>query len=180
MDTLTKQKQVKAFDVLKEKFGYTNVMQSPSLKKVVVSIGVGSLKDKKKVELIEDRLMKLTGQKAAARSAKKSIATFKLRQGDVVGYQVTLRGARMWDFVDRLIHLALPRTRDFRGLSTNGIDEMGNFSLGIKEHSIFPEAADEELKDVFSLGITVVTSAKSKEEAKALLSHLGFPFKKEE
>ncbi|MBX4198919.1 50S ribosomal protein L5 [Candidatus Parcubacteria bacterium] len=160
--------------------GYTNPMQQPKIVKVVVSVGVGSLKDKNKIKVIEDRLLKITGQKAAPRGAKIAIANFKSRQGDVVGYQVTLRGARMQDFLERLIHISLPRTKDFRGISKNSADEMGNYTLGIKEHTIFPETADEELKDVFGLAITVVTTAKSRKEVQDFLEHLGFPFKKVE
>ncbi|MDO8589806.1 MAG: 50S ribosomal protein L5 [bacterium] len=158
--------------------GYKNPMQAPRVLKVVVSSGVGSFKDKNKFKVVEDRLARITGQKAAPRGAKISIATFKSRQGDIVGYQVTLRGKRMYDFLDRLVHLALPRTKDFRGISPNAVDEMGNYTLGIKEHNIFPETSDEELKDVFGLAVTIVTTAKSKEEVLAFLAHLGFPFKK--
>jgi large subunit ribosomal protein L5 len=158
--------------------GYKNPMQAPRISKVVVSSGVGSFKDKNKFKVVEDRLARITGQKPAARGAKISIAGFKSREGDTVGYQVTLRGKRMLDFLERLVHIALPRTKDFRGISLTGADEMGNYTLGIKEHTIFPETADEELKDVFGLSITVVTTAKSKEECLALLTHLGFPFKK--
>jgi large subunit ribosomal protein L5 len=153
-------------------------MQTPRLQKVVVSVGVGSFKDKKKIELVEDRLAKITGQKPARRGAKKSIASYKTRQGDVVGLQVTLRGPRMYGFLDKLLNIALPRTRDFRGIPVSAIDEIGNITLGVKEHTIFPEASDEDLRDVFGMGITVVTTAKNKEEAKAFLEHLGFPFAK--
>ncbi len=173
---------MKAFKTLKEKNqsleGYKNPMQRPQITKVVISAGVGSFKDKNKFKVVEDRLSKITGQKAASRGAKISIASFKSREGDVVGYQVTLRGARMHDFLERLIHISLPRTKDFRGIPTTSADEMGNYTLGIKEHTIFPEASDEELKDVFGLAITIVTTAKSREEVLKLLAHLGFPFKK--
>lgn len=169
-------------ETLKEKSktvpGYKNRMQAPRVLKVVVSSGVGSFKDKAKFKVVEDRLARITGQKAAPRGAKVSVASFKSRQGDVVGYQTTLRGKRMYDFLDRLINIALPRTKDFRGISPTSADEMGNYTLGIKEHTIFPETSDEELKDVFGLAITVVTTAKSKEEVISFLTHLGFPFKK--
>jgi len=169
-------------ETLKEKSkkvpGYKNPMQMPKILKVVISTGVGSFKDKSKFKVVEDRLARITGQKAAPRGAKISIATFKSRQGDIIGYQVTLRGKRMFDFLDRLVHIALPRTKDFRGISPDAADEMGNYTLGIKEHTIFPETADEELKDVFGLAITLVTTAKSKPEVLALLTHLGFPFRK--
>jgi len=175
-----KEKQNKAFESLKSTFGYTSTMQTPKITKVVVSCGTGSVKDKNKNKIIADRLTKITGQKPSLKSAKKSIATFKVREGDPVGYQVTLRGKRMFDFIDKLVYVAFPRTKDFRGLSSKGIDEMGNFTIGMKENSIFPESSDEELKDVFGLAVTIVTSAKNKKEAKAYLDFLGFPFKKEE
>ncbi len=155
-------------------------MQAPKLVKVVVGAGVGSFKDKKKIDIVENRLTKIVGQKPSKKGAKISIAAFKVRQGDPVGFQATLRGARMFDFLDRLLNIALPRTKDFRGLPLRAIDAMGNYTIGVREHTIFPETSDEDLKDVFGLGITVVTTAKTKEEAKAFLEHLGFPFKKKE
>jgi large subunit ribosomal protein L5 len=169
-----------SFSVLKDQFGWKNPMQAPRLLKVCISTGIGSIKDKKKVELIADRLAKITGQKPALRGAKKSIATFKVRTGDPVGYQITLRGKRMCDFIDRLVHISLPRTKDFRGITKTAVDEMGNYTLGIKEHTIFAETADEDLKDVFGLGITVVTSSTKKDQTLAFLEYLGFPFKKGE
>jgi len=173
--SITKERQQSAYLALKDAFSYTSPMRSPRVMKVVVSSGVGKKRDKKQLELIEDRLAKITGQKPAARAAKQSVASFKVREGDTVGLQVTLRGARMYDFIDKLVHITLPRTRDFRGLKASAIDEMGNMTIGIKEHTIFPEASDEDLKDVFGLAITVVTTAKSKEEAEAFFRHLGFP-----
>ncbi len=177
MKTL-KAKQADAFEVMKKDFGYKNAMQSPKILKVVVSAGIGSFKDKKKVELAGDRLMKITGQKPVLRGAKKSIATYKSREGDPMGYQVTLRGIKMWAFLEKLVHIALPRTKDFRGLPATSMDGMGGYSIGIREHSIFPETTDEELKDVFGLGITVVTNVRKKEETKKFLELLGFPIKK--
>lgn len=173
--SITKQLQQSSYLALAKDFGYTSPMQGPRIMKVVVSSGVGKKRDKKQIELISDRLAKITGQKAAPRAAKQSIASFKVREGDTVGLQVTLRGARMYDFLDKLVHIVLPRTRDFRGLSPKGIDDMGNFTIGIKEHTIFPEASDEDLKDVFGLAVTVVTTAKGKQEAEAFFRHLGFP-----
>lgn len=175
-----KEKNDAAFKTLSEGQGYKNPMQAPRLVKVVVSSGVGSFKDKKKIDLVSDRLTKITGQKAVKKGAKISIAAFKVREGDPVGFQVTLRGKRMYDFLDKLINIALPRTKDFRGISSSAIDGMGNYTLGIREHTIFPETVDEELKDIFGMAITVVTTAKSKDEAKAFFDHLGFPFKKVE
>ncbi len=174
-----KNKQKNTFDALKGEFGYKNTMQAPKLVKVIVNTGVGKTKaDKKKMELIADRLAKITGQKSAERLAKKSIASFKVRAGQLSGFQVTLRGAKMYDFVDRLLNVALPRTRDFRGIKREGTDDIGNYSLGIKEHTIFPETSDEDIKDVFGLSITFVTTAKSPKECAAFLEQLGFPFKK--
>ncbi|MAZ56731.1 50S ribosomal protein L5 [bacterium] len=173
-----KEKLAESFSALKDKLGYTNPMQAPRVTKVVVSTGTGKIEDKAKLALIQDRLAVITGQKVSPRPAKKSIATFKLREGDIIGYQVTLRGERMHDFLDKLIHIALPQTRDFRGLKTTAIDDMGNYTVGIKEHTIFPECVDEELKDVFSLAITIVTTAKTKEEAEALLRYIGLPLQK--
>ncbi len=164
-----------SFEALKGEFGYKNELQAPHLVKVVVSTGTGKIKDKKKIELIQDRIAKITGQKSAARGAKKSIATFKLRKGDIVGYQVTLRASRMFDFIDKLIHIALPRSRDFRGISPTVVDDMGNLTIGLREHTIFPETSDENLSDVFGLAITIVTTAKNKKEATAFFRHLGVP-----
>jgi large subunit ribosomal protein L5 len=174
---ITKQQQKTTFETLGKEFKYTNVNQSPKLMKIVVSSGVGSAKDKARIKLVEDRLMRITGQKPAARLAKQSVAQFKVRQGDTVGFQVTLRGTRMYEFLDKLVHIALPRTRDFRGLNATAIDDMGNITIGLKEHSIFPEVADEDLKDVFGVAITLVTTAGSKPEAEAFFRHLGIPLK---
>ncbi len=173
-----KEKIGTAYESLKGDFGYTNVMQAPRVAKVVISTGTGKIQDKQKLVLIQDRLAKITGQKTIARPAKQSIATFKLREGDIIGYQATLRGDRMHAFLDKLIHLSLPQTRDFRGLKVSAIDAMGNYTIGIKEHTIFPEAADEEIKDVFGFSITIVTTAKTKKEAEAFLRYIGLPLQK--
>ncbi|HWH16237.1 MAG TPA: 50S ribosomal protein L5 [Candidatus Paceibacterota bacterium] len=175
---MTKEKLANAFEALKGEFGYTNVNASPRLMKIVVSSGVGKA-DKTKKALVENRLARITGQKAAPRASKQSIAQFKMRQGEIIGFQVTLRGARMHEFLDKLIHITLPRTRDFRGLNISAVDEMGNLTIGIKDHTIFPETADEDLKDVFGLAITLVTTAKTKAEAEAYFRYLGIPFKKD-
>lgn len=172
---LIREQEKKAFEALKEGFGYVHALEAPRVVKVVVAAGVGKVKDKSKIAIIEDRLAKITGQKAAPRGAKKSIATFKVRQGDIVGYQATVRGAHMFDFLDKLVHIALPRTRDFRGIKPSSIDEMGNLTIGIKEHTIFPETSDEDLKDVFGFAVTVVSTAKDTKEAEAFYRHLGFP-----
>ncbi len=179
MPTLIQDQQKTAFKTLQKDFGWKNVMQAPKIEKIVISVGVGKMaKEKGRQELVADRLMKITGQKPVDRGAKKSIATYKTRIGDRVGYQVTLRGKRAEDFLNRVIHVALPRTKDFKGITTGAIDEMGNYTLGFKEHTVFAETADEELKDVFGLAATVVTTAKNKAEAEAYFRHLGFPFKK--
>jgi len=174
----TKQKQNEVFAVLKEKMGWTNPMQAPRLSKVVISVGTGSFKDKKKNELVAARLMKITGQKPAPRGAKKAIASFKTRLGDLIGYQITLRGPRLFGFLDKFLNVALPRTKDFRGISPKAVDEMGNITIGIKEHTIFPETADEDLRDVFGLAITIVTTAQTHAEALAFFEHIGIPFRK--
>lgn len=171
----TRNEDKTSYDALKAEFGYTNKLQAPRLVKVVVSTGVGKIKDKKKIELIQNRIAAITGQKSSPRPAKKSIATFKLRKGDIIGFQVTLRGNRMYDFLDKFIHIALPRSRDFRGISPKVIDDMGNMTIGVKEHTIFPETSDENLSDVFGLAITFVSTAKSKREADAFFRHLGVP-----
>ncbi|OGD68409.1 50S ribosomal protein L5 [Candidatus Campbellbacteria bacterium RIFCSPHIGHO2_12_FULL_35_10] len=173
------EKKNKIFDLMKADFGYKNVMQAPKIEKIIVSVGTGSVNDKNKIALIEDRITKITGQKPSARKAKKSIAAFKLREGTEIGYQVTMRGERMGSFFDKMVNIALPRTKDFRGLSRKSVDSIGNYTLGLRDHTIFTEASDEELKNVFGMSITIVTTAKSKEEAIALLSNMGWPFKKE-
>jgi len=173
---ITKEKS--AFDSLKSKFGYTNRLQVPRIEKIVIATGVGSITDKKKIELIPERLALITGQKPSSQLAKKSIAQFKVREGQLVGYRVTLRGKMAKTFLDKLIHIALPRTRDFRGLSPDGVDEMGNYTFGIKESTIFPETADEELKNVFGMSVTIVTTSRDKAQTIAFLEYLGLPLKK--
>ena len=165
------------FTAMKGDFNYTSAMQAPRIQKVVVSTGVGSVKDKKRLEHILGRLTKITGQQPAPRATTKSIATFKTRRGDLAGYMVTLRGARMNSFLDKLIHIVFPRVRDFRGLNAKAIDEMGNITIGLKEHTVFPETADEEAKDIFGLAITITTTAKNRKEAEAFLRHIGIPLK---
>ncbi|MBI4094102.1 50S ribosomal protein L5 [Candidatus Kaiserbacteria bacterium] len=168
----------RVFDAMKIEFGYSSPMQAPHVVKIVVSCGVGKMnKDKKRLDLIVDRLSRITGQAPASRGAKKAIANFKSRKGDVVGYQVTLRGARADAFLQKLIHIALPRTKDFRGIAPSAIDEMGNITIGIKEHTVFPETSDEDSKDIFGLAITIATTAKNKKEAEAFLRLLGLPLR---
>lgn len=175
----TKERLSGTFKAMKDDFKYTSAMQAPRVQKVVVSVGVGSIKDKKRLEFIEGRLTRLTGQKPAPRATTKSIANFKTRAGDLAGYQVTLRGARMNSFLDKLVNIVFPRVRDFRGINPKAIDEMGNITLGFKEHTVFPETADEEAKDLFGLAVTITTTAKNKKEAEAFLRHLGIPLRTE-
>lgn len=166
---------------MRKEFDYKNVMAVPKIEKVVINVGFGKkavIKDNKSIEKIEQDLIKLSGQKPSIRAAKKSISGFKLREGLNIGAMITLRGRRMYDFVDRLISIALPRSRDFHGLNPKSFDKSGNFSMGIKEHNIFPEISYESLKDIFSLQVTVTTTAKSKKEGEALLRLIGFPIKK--
>jgi large subunit ribosomal protein L5 len=177
METV-KTKQNSAYKALKEEFGYTNVMQSPRLHKVIISTGVGKTRaDKRKMEIVEKQLTLIAGQKVFERPAKKSIASFKVREGQLAGFQATLRGPRMYGFLDKLINIALPRTRDFRGINST-MDAMGNYTLGIKENTIFPETADQDIKDVFGFAVTIVTTSNDPKQTKAFLTHLGFPFKK--
>ena len=173
-----KEKVKTTFDTLKGDFKYKNKLQAPQIKRVVVTTTIGSIKDPKKKELMLDRMTKITGQKPVTTLAKKSVAGFKLRAGDASGYKITLRGEKMWDFLEKVVTVAFPRTKDFRGISSTGIDTMGNFSFGIKEHTVFPETTDENIQDVFSFGATVVTTSKTKKETKALLDLIGFLFKK--
>jgi large subunit ribosomal protein L5 len=178
MATQTTSEKVKGtFNAMKGDFSYTSAMQAPRIQKIVVSTGVGSVHDKKRREMILERLTRIVGQKPSQRSTTKSIATFKTRRGDLAGYMVTLRGARMNSFLDKLINIVFPRVRDFRGLNAKSIDEMGNITIGLKEHTVFPETADEEAKDIFGLAITITTSAKNKKEAEAFLRHIGIPLK---
>ena len=176
MDSI-KQKYIKSIPAIKEKLGIKNIMAVPKITKVVVSAGTGSFKDKKKNEVVVDRLSKITGQHAVSKGAKKSVASFKIRQGDIVGYMTTLRGDRMYSFLNKFINVAIPRMRDFRGLDPKAVDEMGNVTLAIKENTVFPETSDEDLRDVFGMAITVVTTAKSKKDALEFLKIIGFPFK---
>jgi large subunit ribosomal protein L5 len=174
---ITEQKIKQAFSTLKGAQGYTSSMQAPRVQKVVISVGANTSHDKKRAELITDRLARITGQTPSPRSAKKSVATFKIRAGDVVGYQVTLRGKRMYSFLDKLIHIVFPRVRDFRGIPVSAIDEMGNITIGLKEHTVFPETADEDLKDVFGLAVTLTTTAQNRAESEAFLRHIGVPLR---
>jgi large subunit ribosomal protein L5 len=163
---------------LSQEFGFKNVHQVPRLEKVVVNMGVGkATQNGKLIEKAAEELAAITGQKAAVRKARKSIANFKLRQGQAVGCTVTLRGARMWEFFDRLVNVSLPRVRDFKGVSVKAFDGRGNYSLGIREQIIFPEIDYDSVENITGLNVTLVTSARNDAEGKALLAHLGIPFR---
>ena len=164
---------------LKEEFGYKNVMQVPRLEKIVVSRGVGAaVSDKKLIDYAVDEMTKITGQKAVSTISKKDVASFKLRKGMPIGAKVTLRGERMYEFLDRLITAALPRVRDFSGIKATGFDGRGNYNLGITEQIIFPEIDIDKVNKISGMDITFVTTAATDKEAKSLLTELGLPFKK--
>jgi large subunit ribosomal protein L5 len=163
---------------LSEEFGYKSRMQVPVIEKVVINMGIGEgVNDRKKVDAAAGDLSMIAGQKPVITKARKSIATYKLRDGQAIGCKVTLRKARMYEFIDRLVNIALPRVRDFRGLSPKSFDGGGNYTIGIKEHIIFPEIDYDKASDVWGMDITVCTSAKSDNEARALLTAFNFPFR---
>ncbi len=169
--------KTKIFNELKK--NYSNVMMVPKLSKITLSMGVGAaIQDKKKLETAADELTQIAGQRAIKTRAKKSIAGFKLREGMEIGCMVTLRGDRMYEFLDRLINVSLPRVKDFRGVKASGFDGRGNFSMGIKEHLIFPEVNFEKIDDIKGLNINFVTTAQTDEEAKKLLQMFNMPFVK--
>ncbi len=163
---------------LKEEFGYKNIMTVPKIKQVSVNVGVGRfLKDGKFMESIKKDLAKITGQLPTENKARKSIAGFKIREGQVVGMSVTLRGARMYEFLDKLISIALPRVKDFRGVSRKGFDGRGNYNLGLKEHLVFPEISQDALEHTFGLQVTITTDSGKDEPVYTLLKLMKFPFK---
>jgi large subunit ribosomal protein L5 len=163
---------------LVDQFGYKNAMQVPAIEKIVINMGIGeAVADRKKVDNAAEDLALIAGQKAVITKSRKSIATFKLREGQPIGCKVTLRKTRMYEFVDRLINIALPRVRDFRGLSSKSFDGRGNYSLGIREHIVFPEIDYDKVTDIWGLDITVCTTARTDDEARALLTAFNFPFR---
>jgi|SRR3989338_4636775 len=179
MTTIEEKYKKDVLPAMRAKFGYKNIMAIPRVQKVVINCGVGKIREEKERAEIQKFLALITGQKPAPRAAKKAIASFKTRQGLVIGYQVTLRGKRMYDFLSRLVAIALPRTRDFRGLDSKSFDPKGNLTIGIKEHIVFPEMIGEDYRFLFGLEVTVVSSAKTREEGIELLRLLGFPIKSE-
>ena len=177
--SLRKKYDEEVVDALKNEFKYQNVHQIPKLNKVVINMGVGeACHNLKLAELIVHQLTKIAGQKAVATKAKKSIASYKLREGMPVGCMVTLRGERMYDFLQKLICVVLPRIRDFRGISSKSFDGRGNYTLGLKEQSLFPEISYYEIDTVLGMNISIITTANTDEEGRALLRYLGMPFKK--
>ena len=165
---------------LVEEFGYKNPMEVPRVEKIVLNMGIGeSTQDSKKAQIAADDLTLIAGQKAVVTRARKSIASFKLREGMPIGARVTLRKSRMYDFMDRLVTIALPRVRDFRGLSAKSFDGRGNFAMGIKEHIVFPEINYDKVDQIWGLDVVVCTSAKTNDEARALLKAFNFPFRQQ-
>lgn len=166
---------------LQKEFQYVNAMAIPTIQKVIVNVGTGKfLKDGKKVDEIVETITQVTGQKPVQTKSKKSIAGFKLREGQEVGVKVTLRGKRMWQFLDRLLNATLPRIRDFQGLKTTVVDQGGNCNIGLREHMIFPEIVQEKVQAIFGLQITIVSTAKTREEATVLFRKIGVPIKKDD
>ncbi len=164
---------------LMKRFEYSSVMQIPKFDKIVVNVGCGDAKENAKViDTVIDEITTITGQKAVATTAKKSVANFKIRQGQKIGVKVTLRGERMYEFMDRLFNLALPRVRDFKGISPNGFDGRGNYALGLKEQLIFPEIEYDKVEKIRGMDIAFVTTARTDEEARELLKLMGAPFEK--
>jgi large subunit ribosomal protein L5 len=176
---LKKEYQERVIATLKDEFGYSNIMQVPKLQKIVVSRGVGAaVADKKLIDHAVEELTAITGQKAVSTISKKDVASFKLRKGMPIGAKVTLRGEKMYEFLDRLVTTALPRVRDFQGIRATGFDGRGNYNLGVTEQIIFPEINIDKINRINGMDITFVTSAETDKEAQSLLAELGLPFKK--
>ncbi|MCI0395151.1 MAG: 50S ribosomal protein L5 [Chloroflexi bacterium] len=178
MKPLKQQYKEDVVPALMKDFGYTSIMQVPVLEKIVVNVGLGeALDNAKALEYAVNDVQQITGQKPVITKAKKSIASFKLREGRQIGVKVTLRGERMWSFLTRLIHVALPRTRDFQGVSPDSFDGRGNYTLGLREQLIFPEINYDKIDKVRGMEISIVTTARTDEEGRRLLAHLGMPFR---
>ena len=176
---LKKEYKERIMNTLKQEYSYSNIMEVPRLKKIVLSKGVGAaVSDKKLIDYAVDELTQITGQKAVATISKKDVASFKLRKGMPIGTKVTLRGERMYEFLDRLVTVALPIVRDFQGVKSTGFDGRGNYNLGVTEQIIFPEIDIDKVNKIGGMDITFVTNAKTDKEAKSLLNELGLPFKK--
>ena len=181
MNRMEERYQKEVIPALRKAFGYKNVMQVPRIEKVVLNIGLGSEQENAKaLEAAMGDLMTITGQKPVMTKARKSIANFKLREGRIIGTKVTLRGYKMWAFIDRLINTALPRVRDFRGVSPEAFDGRGNYTLGLRDQLIFPEIEYDKIDKVRGMEVTIVTTANSDDHARLMLQLMGMPFKKEE
>ncbi|MFZ5365071.1 MAG: 50S ribosomal protein L5 [Patescibacteria group bacterium] len=181
MKRLFEQYKEKVIPALKEKFGYKNEMQVPKLAKVSINVGIGrGLKDNDYLESVKKSLQRITGQQPVETKAKTSISNFKIREGMVVGVRVTLRGWRMYDFIEKLVNITLPRVRDFRGLDPDNFDGHGNYSIGFKEHIAFPEIRSDELENIHGLEVNITTTADTDEEGYELLKLMGFPFKEKD
>lgn len=179
--SIIKEKFIKdAIPAFQKEFGYSNIFQVPHIEKVVMNIGLGSgLHDPKFQESVEENVKKITGQKPLKTHAKKSISNFKIRSGQVIGMKVTLRGKRMYDFLDKLIHITIPRIRDFRGLPVNSVDSMGNLHIGFKEHIAFPEIKADDIEKIHGLEVSIINNSHSREKGLLLYKSLGFPFAKQ-
>jgi len=180
MSKLQEQYRKEVVPALQEKFGIKNVNAVPKIEKVTLNVGLGSgIKDSKYQEVVEDTLKRITGQSPVANKARISVAGFKIREGMNVGMKVTLRGKRMWDFIDKLVNITFPRVSDFRGIGPKAIDKNGNFSYGFKEHVAFPEIRPDEIETIHGLEVNITTSATSYDQGMLLFKKLGFPFKKQ-
>lgn len=180
MERLQEQFNKKISPSLQEKFGYKNVHVVPRVVKIVLNVGIGKfIKDSKYVDSIRNDLAQISGQRPTDNKARKSVAGFKIREGQVIGMSVTLRGQRMYAFLDKLINIALPRVKDFRGVKANGFDGRGNYHLGLREHIVFPEISTEAIEHIFGLEVSIVTNAGKDEPARQLLKLMNFPFKAE-
>jgi len=176
---LYKKYQEKSIPTLREKFGYKNVNSVPRIEKVSVNVGINARNSESNyAENVEKILVRITGQKPVRTNARKAISAFKIREGMVVGVKATIRGQRMYDFLDKMVNIAIPRIRDFRGLNIKNIDKQGNLTLGIKEHNVFPEIKSDEVERIYSLEVSITTTAKTYEEGLELFKSLGFPFQK--
>ena len=179
MSKLQEQYKKEVVPALKEDFGFKNVMSVPKISKVTINVGLGSgIKDKKYEEVVDDTLQRITGQKPIHTKARISVAGFKIREGMTVGMKVTLRGKRMWNFLDKLVNVTFPRVSDFRGIGPKSVDKKGNFSYGFKEHVAFPEIRPDEIETIHGLEVNITTTAEDYEQGMALFTKLGFPFKK--
>lgn len=180
MNNFKKSYREKVVPALQKEFGFKNIFEAPKIRKVVLNVGLGSrIKDKEYIETVKKTLERITGQRPVETKARKSISNFKIREGMVIGVKVTLRAEKMWDFLEKLVKVTLPRVRDFRGISPQSFDQKGNYSLGFKEHVAFPEISQDEVESIHGLEVVITIDSKEPKASKFLLSELGFPFKQE-